>query len=432
MAATHETTNSTAVFYAHKIYVPYATPETWLGTAKSATTASLWSAFEKKSHKKSVRSEPVAGTFDRMVAYILKRVPQEALDDCAMSHLYMIRWDDRGMPSAYGLKSQEHCTPTGIEDHFRDRKLAWVRKALLRLREAAAIYTEAEPFVPIAQRLANTASLWWADDFYYWPNRLLEGMDSSNCLFRIFVWTANISQPCQVLVPALFEYDMAHDQVYRLRRSAVAAVPWVQRYPQLFYRGTDYAPISCSAFLPKGYRPRRHIMMLSRRYPKAINASIHKDDSIDLLHFAKYRYLADIGGISCTTWSALHWKLSSGSLVFVVQHPGGLTNWWGLKVLQPWVHYVPIKHDYSDIFEKLQYFEHHVEQAIAITARGQRAALEYTQTLAFDILGKILLDSLKGEAPRAIQDYAHDPDTSLWYCAIPQYPYCQFSKPANY
>ncbi|KAJ8614104.1 hypothetical protein CTAYLR_004623 [Chrysophaeum taylorii] len=358
----------------------------------------------------------VVSQLDERVDRVLGKVLPAELEQCVLSHLYLLRWDHKGIPSAYGLQSQRNCVGTA-DNHKRDRKLGWTKKTIQRVREATSVYTEDTPLVPIARRLSNKASLWWADDFLLWVNNL-------ECVARIFVFTANVSQPCQVLVPALFEYDLAQEQVYRLRRSDEIGVPWVSRRPQLFYRGKDYAPESCAMFFPSGYRPRRKLELLSRRYPEIINASIHKEDAVDLARFARYRYIMDIGGVSCTTWSALHWKLSSGSLVLVVEHPGGLLNWWMRHRLKPWIHYVPVKPDYSDLFTTIKYFEHNVDEAIKIAASGQRAALEYTQTAAFGALAGILLDSLAGPDPPLLH-YPGEPSRETWYCAIGPDPACE-------
>jgi len=354
---------------------------------------------------------------DRQLSELLKRVPNREMENCVLSHLYMLRWDNWGNPSAYGLRAQRDCLGTDT-DHKRDRKLSWAKKTVQRVREAGAAYGEvtANPLVPINQRLVATAGFWWADDYFVWVNALFGG-DKPECIAQIFVYTANESQPCQILVPALFEYDLAQEQVYRLRRSEIVTLPWISRRPQVFYRGKDFAPESCAHFFPTNYRPRRKLELLSRRYPEVINASTHKNDAVDLVYFARYRYVMDIGGVSCTTWSALHWKLSSGSLVLVVDHPGGLANWWMRYKLRPWVHYVPIKPDYSDLFDIIKYFEYHVDEAVAIAARGQQAALRYTQNDAYDALGRVLLESTTDNPP-ALHAYDSRPPRDTWYCAI--------------
>ena len=61
-----------------------------------------------------------------------------------------------------------------------------------------------------------------------------------------------------------------------------------------------------------------------------------------------FKYQIDIGGSSCTTWSALQWKMATGSLVFVVTMPGDFTNSWPVP-LQPHVHYAPVATDVSQV-----------------------------------------------------------------------------------
>ncbi|KAJ8602203.1 hypothetical protein CTAYLR_003614 [Chrysophaeum taylorii] len=261
--------------------------------------------------------------------------------------------------------------------------------------------------------------LWWTDDDLSSVNALFNAVDDTSCIARMFVFSGNETQPCQVLVPAPFEYDIAQDSVYALRKSDVLSEPWESRWPQVYYRGADSLPTSCRKFLPLGSNPRLILENLSKSHHTLVDAALGRDKT-KISDFARYRYLVDIGGQSCTSSSSLHWKLATGSLVFVVTLPGNHSIWWMRHELQPYVHYVPIKPDLSNLLDNVEYYEANVGEATGIAARGQRAAMRYTQGRAYDILGKILLDAVQAASVSAsvLVPYAGSPITSLWYCAV--------------
>lgn len=65
----------------------------------------------------------------------------------------------------------------------------------------------------------------------------------------------------------------------------------------------------------------------------------------------KYKYILDIDGYA-STWSATVWKLYSGS---VLLKQTSVWSQWYYDELIPWVHYVPIENDFSDLNEKIQW-----------------------------------------------------------------------------
>jgi len=62
-----------------------------------------------------------------------------------------------------------------------------------------------------------------------------------------------------------------------------------------------------------------------------------------------YKYLIDIDGWS-NTWDATIWKLYSGCIMLKV---GGVWEQWYYHKLKEWIHYIPVKDDFSDLNEKI-------------------------------------------------------------------------------
>ena len=71
-----------------------------------------------------------------------------------------------------------------------------------------------------------------------------------------------------------------------------------------------------------------------------------------------YKYILDTDG-QVSTWDATAWKLNSGSIILKTN-----SGWcqWFYDDYQPFVHYVPIKDDFSDLQEKYRWCEEHQEE----------------------------------------------------------------------
>lgn len=95
---------------------------------------------------------------------------------------------------------------------------------------------------------------------------------------------------------------------------------------------------------------------------------------IENIEFIKYKYLIDIDGNS-NAWSGLFRKLLTGSCVLKVE-----SDWkqWYYPRLKPWVNYVPIKNDMSDLIEKITWCREHDREAQSIGEQGRELALAMT------------------------------------------------------
>lgn len=82
---------------------------------------------------------------------------------------------------------------------------------------------------------------------------------------------------------------------------------------------------------------------------------------LSLPDHVNYKYVIDVEG---TGWSArLKYLLCSRRPAFVMDRP----FWdWATFDLQPWVHYIPVERDSSDLLEKIRWAEDHPEEAQAI------------------------------------------------------------------
>lgn len=88
---------------------------------------------------------------------------------------------------------------------------------------------------------------------------------------------------------------------------------------------------------------------------------------IDSTIMRDYKYILDLDGNS-STWDGTAWKLNSGSVIMKIE--SGWHQWFYDQYL-PWVHYVPIKNDFSDLQEKYQWCESHQSECEQIVSNAK-------------------------------------------------------------
>lgn len=96
----------------------------------------------------------------------------------------------------------------------------------------------------------------------------------------------------------------------------------------------------------------------------AIKESLSPEESI------RYKYLIDVDGKSCS-WSRMAWILYSNSVL--LKHQSDKVQWY-YERLKPYVHYVPIAEDFSDLEKQFVWLEQHPKEAVAIALNGREIA----------------------------------------------------------
>lgn len=92
--------------------------------------------------------------------------------------------------------------------------------------------------------------------------------------------------------------------------------------------------------------------------------------------WGQFRYHIDIDGNS-SPWSNLFQRLLTGSPVLKVESSRALNQWF-YDELKPWVNYIPIAADMSDLIEKIQWLRTNPGFAKAVGEAGRQLALTMT------------------------------------------------------
>ncbi|MFD1875532.1 glycosyl transferase family 90 [Hymenobacter bucti] len=101
-------------------------------------------------------------------------------------------------------------------------------------------------------------------------------------------------------------------------------------------------------------------------------------------HF-RYRYQVLVDGFT-SPWPRYFWGLHGDSAI--LKQESGLCGWFDAG-LKPWIHYVPLASDLSDLEERISWAQAHDDEVRAITVRAQRFA--YTDLTDAVMLGYMRL-----------------------------------------
>jgi hypothetical protein len=85
---------------------------------------------------------------------------------------------------------------------------------------------------------------------------------------------------------------------------------------------------------------------------------------MSLRELARYKYHIDLGGGGGTSWTGTFEKLAMPGLLF---HHVTATKDYIHDLIEPWVHYVPVRSDLEDLLEKLEWAESNPEEAKQIS-----------------------------------------------------------------
>ncbi len=230
------------------------------------------------------------------------------------------------------------------------------------------------------------------------------------------------SRPDTCLLPDIFFFESAgYDEEREAARTSTLA--WSNRTPILFWRGVTtgerrFDPPAEGEPDDLSWLPRldlcRHARAssMARHYDFGINTIVQMPephliarieasglmaDHVQRSAFRAYKYLLVIDGNS-NAWSALFNNLLTGACVLKVNSPRNFRQWYS-QDLKPWIHYIPIEADLSDLDDIIAWLLTHDEDAQAIGAAGKAFALATTFESAIAEGAKRLYEMIEAGAP---------------------------------
>lgn len=143
-------------------------------------------------------------------------------------------------------------------------------------------------------------------------------------------------------------------------------------------------------------------------------------EHMDLPELAHYKYHIDLGGGGGTTWSGTIEKLAMPGLLFHHMTP---TKDYIHDYMKPWLHYVPVAADLSDLKEKYEWAESHPVKAKKIADEGTKLIRYLTSKEGFqDMFDKDMVEPLRRviDSYQPISTIQEDRSWSSWKDAIDQ------------
>jgi hypothetical protein len=211
----------------------------------------------------------------------------------------------------------------------------------------------------------------------------------------IFVLSKKKTTPNTIIFPS-FEIVGAMD-AYRRILKLNQTHPWAHKKEQLFWRGSTTGCLRDEKNQLVGIStenwqriPRVVLALIGKQHPELINAHFiqvvqhHESDFpsffcslfplkpyADLEEHLCYKYLIDVDG-NTTTYRGYQF-LFSNSLLFKQASDEFL---WYYDAWQPFVHFIPVKVDFSDLLEKILWAINNDKKAEEIANRATRLALD--------------------------------------------------------
>ena len=212
----------------------------------------------------------------------------------------------------------------------------------------------------------------------------------------IFV-SAKDTSLAQFILFADWLYDpTVEDQGWNhiLNRVNQYQVDWSEKIEKLFWRGSAFDGQHFMMYDFKNWKtiPRGTLVHQSRKHPDLIDAAfssypdacVEKDPARCLAEMGPtsfvpvedqlvYKYHLIIDGVTCT-FPATQWKLLSGSVSFKQDSPN---IQYFFHELEPWVHYIPVSNDLSDLLDRIRWAKEHDRAAQKIAENGRNFALTH-------------------------------------------------------
>jgi len=189
-----------------------------------------------------------------------------------------------------------------------------------------------------------------------------------------FAITGNAYQPL-----AFQSFPLPLDRYHRnmqqiLKR--IDPVAYDQKQAKAIWHGQKSGYLAWSrAFVPAMTRtPRDEIIRLAHAHPDLLEAAYTK---IPFERFFQFKYIVAVSGNSSS--SILAEALWTNSVV--LRQDPHMYSWYE-SMLVPWHHYIPVRHDLSDLISKIEWAKRHPAECKAMSYAASQFALQFFNTKA--------------------------------------------------
>ena len=176
-------------------------------------------------------------------------------------------------------------------------------------------------------------------------------------------------------------------------------IPFYQKDNKLVWRGTNsgiYPINNCKSSrydIIKRYRNHKEcdfqFTNINYNYkPFECEEELYNGNWLSREELLKHRCIVSIEGNDRA--SNIYWALLSNSAV--ITNPFSTRSWFMEELLVPWIHYIPVKHDWSDLIEKWKWSCNHPEKTHKIAINGQQFMKQFSNIhLENEVIKQVLL-----------------------------------------
>lgn len=176
---------------------------------------------------------------------------------------------------------------------------------------------------------------------------------------------------------------LGYSNLFREVDAATYNTPWSNKIPKVFWRGSatgagketndlndvprlrfmnyannlDFVDVGITLYTEQ----------LNPSFKKLLSSTYSLSPTVTVAKAIKYKYLIDIDGNSCS-YSRMAWILYSNSLL--MKHASIYKQWY-YKSMQPYVHYLPISENFSNLQEQYIWAETNQDAAQTIADNGR-------------------------------------------------------------
>ncbi len=175
----------------------------------------------------------------------------------------------------------------------------------------------------------------------------------------VLAYAKKLNDKHTMLMPDLFFLHQHGYQKTLIPEIDSARIPWHEKKSACVWRGNPTNGTSCNIPGRDCGEPLNQRQLFVQQYKQGSFISMNYDDSsLTKAQQLQYKYILDIDGWS-NTWDGTFWKLYSGSVMLKCD---GVWTQWYYDELEPYVHYIPIAADCSDLSEKIGWCKTHDEE----------------------------------------------------------------------
>jgi hypothetical protein len=181
----------------------------------------------------------------------------------------------------------------------------------------------------------------------------------------VLCFGARLGDPSAVLMPD--PYLMNGKVRAALDDAAAEDRPWSDKEPRFVFAGTPHgSPINTP-----GHRwPNSREQLRDHVETEELPVEVHFGGRLSRAEQLQAKFLIDTDGF-VRTWDSFAWKAASRSTVLLVDSSWDI--WWR-RFFDPWVHYVPVAHDLSDLRTVVEWCLANDDECRRIGERGAAVA----------------------------------------------------------